>query len=75
MGGNGGKPIGGPGIAPGGRFAGIGAGIAKPGGGGGIKPGGGSGTGGLMGATGCSIGRGGTPGWTLRGTNGGGGSV
>ena len=64
LGGNGGKPIGGPGIAPGGRPAGIGAGIAKPRGGAGItaKPGGGGGGGRPTDSTRCSIGRGGTPG-------------
>ena len=74
MGGNGGKPIGGPGIAPDGRFA---AAIAKPRGGGGIvaKPGGGGGNGRPTDCTRCSIGRGGTPGRILINMGGGGGSV
>lgn len=74
MGGKGGNPIGGPGIAPGGRFAGIGV---KPGGGGRItvKPGGGGGTSGLTDSIVCSIGRGGARGGILRDIGGRGGSV
>lgn len=77
MGGNGGKPIGGPGIAPGGRFAGIGAGIAKPRGSAGItaNPGGGGGAGRPTGSTKGPIGRGGTPGGILIDICGRGGSV
>ena len=74
MGGNGGNPIGGPGIAPGGKPAGIGA---KPKGGGRTtaKPGGGGGTSALTDSTECSIGRGGAHGEMLVDMGGGGGSV